>query len=323
MAIVGRVLEAQGFRVGIIAQPDWHAPSRLQGARRAEPVLRHHRRQHGLDGEPLHRRPAHPQRRRLHAGRRRRQAARPLRASSTRSACREAFKDVPIVVGGIEASLRRIAHYDYWSEKVRRSVAARREGGPARVRQRRAADLEIAHRLAARRADRATSPTCAAPRLRAARPPEGWIEIDSTHARHARAASTRRSIPYAMEPERSRAARGAAEAAPPRRAQRVKVVQLHAQACRTPTATRSVIRMPSFEQVAPTRCSTRTRRGSCTWSRTPATRARSCSGTATRRLAQPAADPAHDQGDGRRLRAAVPARAAPVVRRARRSPRTR
>ena len=36
--------------------------------------------------------------------------------------CKEAFKGVPVVIGGIEASLRRIAHYDYWSEKVRRSI---------------------------------------------------------------------------------------------------------------------------------------------------------------------------------------------------------
>jgi hypothetical protein len=50
-AVIGRVLERQGFRVGIIAQPDWHSP----GA--SESVLRYHRRQHGFDGEPLHLRP--------------------------------------------------------------------------------------------------------------------------------------------------------------------------------------------------------------------------------------------------------------------------
>ncbi len=51
----------------------------VRRARPPEPVLRHHRGEHGLDGEPLHRGPAHPQRRRVHAGRRRRQAAGPLR----------------------------------------------------------------------------------------------------------------------------------------------------------------------------------------------------------------------------------------------------
>ena len=62
MAIIGRVLEAQGLRVGIIAQPDWHSADAFARARRAAPVLRHHRRQHGFDGQPLHRRPARAQR---------------------------------------------------------------------------------------------------------------------------------------------------------------------------------------------------------------------------------------------------------------------
>ena len=123
MAIIGRLLEAQGFRVGIISQPDWHSAEPFKALGQAEPVLRRHRRQHGLDGEPLHRATAHPQRRRLHARRRRRQAAGP-RTVVYAQRCREAFKDVPIVLGGIEASLRRIAHYDYWSDKVRRSVLA-------------------------------------------------------------------------------------------------------------------------------------------------------------------------------------------------------
>ncbi len=54
MAIIGRVLEAQGFRVGIIAQPDWRSAERLRGPGSPQPVLRRDRRQHGFDGEPLH-----------------------------------------------------------------------------------------------------------------------------------------------------------------------------------------------------------------------------------------------------------------------------
>jgi len=50
MAIIGRLLEAQGFRVGIIAQPDWTSPNR-SGAGPAQPVLRRHGRQHGFDGQ--------------------------------------------------------------------------------------------------------------------------------------------------------------------------------------------------------------------------------------------------------------------------------
>ena len=54
MAIVGRVLEAQGFRVGMIAQPDWHSAAAVYRAGASQPLLRRHRRQHGLHGQPLH-----------------------------------------------------------------------------------------------------------------------------------------------------------------------------------------------------------------------------------------------------------------------------
>ena len=103
MAVIGRVLEAQGFRVGIIAQPDWHSARAVQGAGQAEPVLRRHRRQHGFDDQPLHGGPQDPQRRRLHAGRRGRQAAGPRRRSCTRSAAAKPSTTCPIVIGGIEA----------------------------------------------------------------------------------------------------------------------------------------------------------------------------------------------------------------------------
>ena len=148
MALVGRLLEAQGFRVGIIAQPDWHSADAVQGAGQAQPVLRRHRRQHGLDGQPLHRGPADPQRRRLHAGRRGRQAARPRARSSTRSAAARRSADVPIVLGGIEASLRRIAHYDYWSDKVRRSVLVDAKADLLLYGNAERAVVEVAHRLA-------------------------------------------------------------------------------------------------------------------------------------------------------------------------------
>jgi len=75
MAIIGRLLEAQGFRVGIIAQP-----RRVQGIGPAEPVLRRHRRQHGFDGQSLHVRPSPAPQRQLYARRRHGQAAGPRRA---------------------------------------------------------------------------------------------------------------------------------------------------------------------------------------------------------------------------------------------------
>jgi radical SAM superfamily enzyme YgiQ (UPF0313 family) len=146
MALVGRLLEAQGFRVGIISQPDWHSaePSARSAA---GAVLRHHRRQHGFDGQPLHGRPQDPLRRRLHA--QRRANKRPDRAVVVYAQrCREAFPDVPVVIGSIEASLRRIAHYDYWSDKVRRSVLPDSKADLLLFGNAERALVELAHRLA-------------------------------------------------------------------------------------------------------------------------------------------------------------------------------
>ena len=183
MAVIGRVLEAQGFRVGIIAQPDWHQRRALQGAGQAEPVLRRHRRQHGFDDQPLHRRPQNAQRRRLHARRRGRQAARPRRAG-LRQRCREAFHDVPIVLGGIEASLRRIAHYDYWQDKVRRSILLDAKADLLLYGNAERAIVEIAHRLAARRAGASSITDVRGTAFCAhATRPQGWFEIDSTERR--------------------------------------------------------------------------------------------------------------------------------------------
>ena len=121
MAVIGRVLEAQGYRVGIISQPDWTTPEPFKAL--GKPNLYFGVTSGNMDSMVN----------RYTADRRLRHndsytpddegGKRPDRAVIVYSQrCREAFKDVPIVVGGIEASLRRIAHYDYWSDKVRRSV---------------------------------------------------------------------------------------------------------------------------------------------------------------------------------------------------------
>ncbi|AVM74292.1 YgiQ family radical SAM protein [Magnetospirillum gryphiswaldense] len=120
-AIIGRLLEAQGWRVGIIAQPDWNS---------AEPfkVLGKPRLFFGVTAGNMD-----SMVNRYTSDRRIRSddaytpggegGKRPDRAGLVYAQrCREAFKDVPVVLGGIEASLRRIAHYDYWSDKVRRSL---------------------------------------------------------------------------------------------------------------------------------------------------------------------------------------------------------
>ncbi|MDK9696036.1 MAG: YgiQ family radical SAM protein [Siculibacillus sp.] len=147
MAIVGRLLEAQGFRVGIIAQPDWSGPEPFRALGR--PTLFF-----GVTGGNMD-----SMVNRYTSDRRLRHddaytpngegGKRPDRAVLVYSQrVREAFKDVPIVLGGIESSLRRIAHYDYWSDKVRRSILIDAKADILLYGNAERALVEIAHRLA-------------------------------------------------------------------------------------------------------------------------------------------------------------------------------
>jgi uncharacterized radical SAM protein YgiQ len=148
MAVIGRVLEAQGFRVGIIAQPDWNSADDF--SRLGRPNL-----YFGVTGGNMD-----SMVNRYTAERRLRSddaytpggegGQRPDRAVIVYAQrCREAFKDVPIVIGGIEASLRRIAHFDYWQEKVRRSVLIDAKADILLFGNAERAIVELSHRLAA------------------------------------------------------------------------------------------------------------------------------------------------------------------------------
>lgn len=121
MAIIGRLLEAQGLRVGILSQPAWDSaePFKALGkpnlffgvtAGNMDSMVNRYTSDRRIRSDDAYTPDGE-------AGKR------PDRAVLVYSQrCREAFKDVPLVLGGIEASLRRIAHYDYWSDKVRRSI---------------------------------------------------------------------------------------------------------------------------------------------------------------------------------------------------------
>src|SRR5437667_3221064 len=150
MAIVGRVLEAQGFRVGIIAQPDWHSADAF--AALGPPNLFFGITAGNMDSMVN----------RYTADRRVRSddAYTPGGAAGQRpdrsvivyaQRAREAFRDVPIVIGGIEASLRRIAHFDYWSERVRRSILLDAKADLLLYGNAERALVEVAHQLAARK----------------------------------------------------------------------------------------------------------------------------------------------------------------------------
>jgi uncharacterized radical SAM protein YgiQ len=120
-AVLGRVLEAAGFRVAILSQPDWHSCRPWQTFGR--PRLCFCISAGNLDSMLAHYTPARKPRSDDAYSPDGRAGLRPDRATVVYcQRAREAYKGVPIITGGVEASMRRIAHYDYWSDKVRRSI---------------------------------------------------------------------------------------------------------------------------------------------------------------------------------------------------------
>src|SRR5215471_17439098 len=147
MALVGRVLEAQGFRVGIIAQPDWHSAEPFEALGR--PNLFYGITAGNMDSM-VNRYTADKRIRSDDAytpgGEGGKRPDRSVIVYAQR--VREAFGDVPPVIGGIEASLRRIAHFDYWSEKVRRSILLDARADLLVYGNAERQIVEVAHRLA-------------------------------------------------------------------------------------------------------------------------------------------------------------------------------
>jgi uncharacterized radical SAM protein YgiQ len=148
MAIIGRLLEAHGYRVGIIAQPDWQNKNDFMQL--GKPNLYFGVTAGNMDSM-INRYTADKKLRHDDAYTPNNEGGkRPDRAVTVYSQrCREAFKDVPIIIGGIEASLRRIAHYDYWSEKVRRSVLFDAKADLLMFGNAERPLVEVTHRLAA------------------------------------------------------------------------------------------------------------------------------------------------------------------------------
>jgi len=178
MAIVGRLLEAQGFRVGIIAQPDWHSadPFKVLG----KPNLFFGVAAGNMDSM-INRYTAERKPRSDDAytagglG-----GSRPDRCSLVYSQrCKEAWPDVPVVLGGIEASLRRIAHYDYWQDSVRRSILMDATADLLLYGNAERAVVEVAHRLARGEEISKITDIRGTAFVRKDTPREWW-EIDST-----------------------------------------------------------------------------------------------------------------------------------------------
>ncbi len=238
MALVGRLLESQGFRVGILAQPDWRSaepfmqlgqPNLFFGvtAGNMDSLVNQFTSDkkprsddaYTPDGAPNHR---------------------PARACIVYTQrCREAYPEVPVVVGGIEASLRRIAHYDYWSDKVRRSLLLD-SGADLLVYGNAERQLvELAHRLGRGQAiSSITDLRGTAFKARTLR--EGFTELDSTRIDRP-GPLLPPSNPYAMEAE----IRANNESAAPSAQQ---LLQLRPRAPKLDRA-RTVIRLPSYDDV--------------------------------------------------------------------------
>ncbi|MCC7516261.1 MAG: YgiQ family radical SAM protein [Pseudomonadales bacterium] len=219
MAVIGRVLEAQGFRVGIIAQPDWQSADAFKVL--GKPNLFFGITAGNMDSM-INRYTADKKVRSDDAyspdGK---GGYRPDR--STLVYCqraREAYADVPLVIGGIEASLRRLAHYDYWSEKVRRSILVDSKADLLVYGNAERQVVELAHRLAAG---------------------ESIKEIQDIRGT---AFMTRKPLPDFS----------VVDATEPEAAEVVRLVHheagdAHALAAEAVVANAEVVRLPSFEQV--------------------------------------------------------------------------
>ncbi|MDA1053422.1 MAG: YgiQ family radical SAM protein [Planctomycetota bacterium] len=148
MAILGRVLEAAGFRVGIVSQPDWQRVDDWQ--RFGQPRLFYAISAGNMDSMINHYTANKKVRNDDAYSPGGRIGMRPDRA--TLAYCqraRQAYKGVPVIAGGVEASLRRLAHYDYWSDKVRRSILLDAKADLVVFGMGEEAILEIARRLEA------------------------------------------------------------------------------------------------------------------------------------------------------------------------------
>ena len=178
MAVIGRSLEAQGFRVGVIAQPDWTSKDAFMAL--GEPNLFFGVTAGNMDSM-INRYTADRRVRHDDAYTPNNEGGkRPDRAVTVYSQrCKEAYKHVPLIIGSIEASLRRLAHYDYWSDSVRRSVLVDSTADILLYGNAERAIIDLAHRIANGEKVSDITDIRGTAFIRKA-VPEGWREIDST-----------------------------------------------------------------------------------------------------------------------------------------------
>jgi len=246
MALIGRLLEAQGFRVGIICQPDWNSaadfrrlgkPNLFFGvtAGNMDSMVNRYTSDRKIRSDDAYTPNAEANKR-------------PDRAVTVYAQrCREAFPGSNVVIGSIEASLRRIAHYDYWSDKVRRSVLPDSKADLLVFGNAERAIVELAHRLAKgeKLADIRDL------RGTAFMVPAGWLPSDEWEAIDSTSVDTpgplvKHADPYAMEngPNSPSTATASGEHA-------VRIVsRAERLAALKDKRAHTVVRLPSYEQVS-------------------------------------------------------------------------
>ena len=263
MAVIGRVLENQGFRVGIIAQPDWQSADAFKAL--GKPNLFFGVAAGNMDSMIN----------RYTADRKIRSddaytpggggGQRPDRATLVYTQrCKEAWADVPVIIGGIEASLRRIAHYDYWQDKVRRSILVDSKADLLLYGNAERAIIEVAHRLAAREAVETLTDIRGTAFMVKTAPglaPQGYSAIDSTDVdrpgridAHINPYLTTEEAAASQGETCAKAEGGTAPAAPGSlAAPAVATIAMPATrktgAVKMPERGKTVIRLPAYEQV--------------------------------------------------------------------------
>ncbi len=246
MALVGRLLEAQGFRVGIIAQPDWQNASAFKALGKPnlyfgitsgnmDSMVNRYTADRKIRSDDAYTPDAAPDKR-------------PDRAVLVYSQrCREAYAKVPLVIGSIEASLRRIAHYDYWSDKVRRSLLVDSKADILVFGNAERALVEISHRIAKGEKLSQIQDIRGTAFMRKSIP-AGWSEVESTNLDRP-GKIDKQTDPYEMKMGKADAscATEASSAKPmvPEGSKAITIV-------RKPKANRAtqVVRLPAYEAVS-------------------------------------------------------------------------
>ncbi|CAM3939387.1 YgiQ family radical SAM protein [Roseateles saccharophilus] len=240
MAVIGRTLEAQGFRVGIIAQPDWSSADAFKALGRPnlffgvaagnmDSMINRYTADRKIRSDDAYTPGGEG-------------GKRPDRATLVYTQrCQEAFKDVPVVIGGIEASLRRIAHYDYWQDKVRRSILVDSKADLLVYGNAERAIVEIAHRLARREPIESLTDVRGTAFMRRSDDPsaEGWFVLDSAEVDRPGRVDELIS-PYQMVDEGKACASN----------DEVKPITIHKTGRITmPPREHTVVRLPAYEKV--------------------------------------------------------------------------